>query len=92
MAQRGQEGHCIPVAERRRPGQALAAGRPAPQRRHIGLGPGFVNEDQAGRVDTAAVFQPLRPAADDIRPVPLAGDQRLFLKLNPAACTKSHTV
>jgi hypothetical protein len=92
MAERGQEGHGVPVAERRRPWQALSARRPAPQRRHVGLGPGLVDEDQAGWVDARSVFQPLRPAADDIRPALLAGNQRLFLKLNPAACTKSHTV
>ncbi len=91
LAERGQESHGVPVSERRRPWQALTAGRPAPKRGHVGLGPGFIDEDQAGRVDARPIFQPLHPAARDIRAIPLAGDQRLFLKLNPAACTKSQT-
>ena len=56
MAQRGDERHasafrsdqwrsCLdPVSERCLSNQALAPHRPAAQRGHVGLGPGFINE------------------------------------------------
>jgi len=79
MAQRGQEGHGIPVAEGSLADQALTTRRPAPQRRHIGLGPGLVDEDQPGRVDAGAMLQPLPSSMGDVRAVLFAGNQRLFL-------------
>ena len=92
VAQRRQEGHGLPVAVRRLGPEPLAARRPAPERRHVGLGPGLVDEHQPGRVDPALVFRPLRPPARDVRAVLLGRDQRLFLCVSPSACTNSHTV
>ena len=60
-------------------GQALAARRPAAQRRHVGLGPGLVDEDQAGGIDAALVRRPLRAPPRHVGTLALAGDQRLFL-------------
>jgi len=57
----------------------LSARRPPTKRRHVGLGPGFVDEDQARRVDAVLIGHPLQAAARYIGPVALAGDQRLFL-------------
>jgi hypothetical protein len=48
----------------------LAARRPPPQWRHVGFGPRLVDEDQPGRIDLAAVFTPLRAAADDVVSTP----------------------
>ena len=79
MAQRGQEGHGLPVAVRHLGLEPLAARRPAPERRHVGLGPGLVDEDQAGRIDPVLILRPLRPPSRDVGTIPLAGDQRLFL-------------
>ena len=79
VAERRQKGHGVPVAERGLARQALASWRPSPQGRHVGLGPGLVDEDQARRVDTRLKFQPLRPTPGDVGAVLLAGDQRLFL-------------
>ena len=39
----------------------LTALRPTPQRRHVGFGPGLVNERQATGVDPVPIFGPLRP-------------------------------
>src|SRR5262249_22217300 len=50
----------------------------AAQRGHVGLGPGFVDEDQASRIDAMLIGHPLLAAARHIRSVALAGDQRLF--------------
>ena len=60
-------------------GQARALGRPASERRHVGLGPGLVDEDQPRGLDLGLIFQPLRAASGDVGTVLLAGDQRLFL-------------
>ena len=79
MAQRGQEGHGLPMAVRHLGAEPVAAPRPSPERRHVGLGPGFVDEDQAGGVDAAAIGQPLPAPARDVGAVPLRRDQRLFL-------------
>jgi hypothetical protein len=79
VAQGRQEGHRVPVPEWRLAWQALTTRRPAAQRRHVGLGPGLINEDQPRRVDARPVFQPLRAPSRDIGAVPFAGDQRLFL-------------
>ena len=79
MAQRGQERQSRPAAVRDLGFKALAARRPAPQRRHVGLGPGFVDEDEAARVDPALMRRPLGPSSRHIGAIPLAGDQGLFL-------------
>jgi hypothetical protein len=79
VAQSGQEGHGLPVAVGRLARQSLSARRPPAKRRHVGLGPGFVDEDQPRGVDAPLIGHPLQAAARYIRPVALAGDQRLFL-------------
>ncbi|SDK66636.1 hypothetical protein SAMN05428953_118112 [Mesorhizobium muleiense] len=38
----------------------LSDRRPAPERSHVGLGPGFVDEHQAGGIDPNLVQNPLR--------------------------------
>lgn len=58
--------------------QALANATPAAYWRHIRLGPGFIDEDQAGRINLALMFFPLLPPARDIRAVLLAGVQTFF--------------
>ena len=62
---------------------AAARAAPAPERRHVGLGPGLVDEHQPGRVDPALVLLPLRPPACDVGALPLGRDQRLFYALAP---------
>jgi len=78
-AQGGQESHGLPAAMRHLGWQTLAARCPAPERGHIGSGPGLVDEHQTGSLEPVPVSQPLRPPPCDVGPVPLAGDQRLFL-------------
>ena len=85
MAQGGEEGHGRPVAVRDLGRQALPARPPAPQRSHVGLGPGLVDEDQASRIDAALIGPPLLAPAGYVRAVAFAGDQRLFLKLSPCS-------
>src|ERR1700756_3135116 len=91
MAQRRHKGHCLPVAVRNLGFEPLAARRPTPQRRHIGLGPGLIDEDQALGRDPGLIFFPLLAPAGDVRAVLLAGKHG-FLKLSCSAWTKFHTV
>lgn len=79
MTQGRQEGHGLPAAMRHLGRQALAARRPSPERRHISLGPGLVEEHQAGSVDPALIRLPLQAPPRDVGTITLAGDQRLFL-------------
>ena len=92
VTQSGQKGHGLPAAVWRFAWQALSAQRPSAKRRHVRLGPGFVDEDQTAGVDAVLIGHPLQAAARYIRPVALAGDQRLFLKLSFSAWTNSQTV
>ena len=91
VAQRRQEGHGLPAAVRDLGVEPLAARRPAPERRHIGLGPGLVDEDEAARIDPALIGGPPRAPSRHVGAIPLAGDQRLFLCVSLSAWTNSHT-
>jgi hypothetical protein len=91
VAQRCEESHGLPAAVRDLGVEPLAARRPAPERRHIGLGPGFVDEDEAARIDPALIGGPLRAPSRHVGAIPLAGDQRLFLCVSRSAWTNSHT-
>ena len=77
-AQRGDKRHGAPVAVRRAPDQAFAPGRPAAQVRHIGFGPGLVDEDQPARINPFLVAFPARPAVCNVRPVLLVGQRGFF--------------
>ncbi len=90
--QSGQERHGLPAAVRHLGLEPQAAWRPAPQRRHVGLSPGLVDEDQARGIDPAPILRPLRPPAGDVRTILLAGERGFFLKLSFSAWTKFHTV
>ncbi len=79
VPQGGQEGHRLPVTVRHLGLEALSARRPAPERGHVGLGPGLVDEDEAGRVDELLPARPLRPPARHVGAALLGRDQRLFL-------------
>ncbi|AGG71295.1 putative TRm2011-2 protein (plasmid) [Sinorhizobium meliloti 1021] len=75
----GDKGHGVPMAEGGVAHQSFAARRPAPQRRHVRLRPGLIDENEAGGINSGAVLQPSCPVAGDVGPLPFAGDQRLFL-------------
>jgi hypothetical protein len=51
---------------------------PAPQRRHIGLGPGLVDEDQPRWIDSRLILLPTGSMACDVRPVLFAGQNAFF--------------
>ena len=64
-------------------GQAFTPGCPAAQRCHVGLGPGFVDEDEPARVDPLLMTLPAVPAPGHIRPQLLGGPQRSFFERIP---------
>jgi hypothetical protein len=77
-AQGGQEGHGLPMAVRHLGFEPQAPSRPAPQRRHVGLGPGLIEEDQAAGVDPALILNPLRSPSRDVRTILFASHQCFF--------------
>ena len=79
------------MTERSLVAQPLTPWGPAAQRRHIRLGPGFIDEDEAGGINPPTILQPLFASACDVGPVLFAGEQRLFLKDRFSAWTNSHT-
>jgi hypothetical protein len=77
-AQGGQESHGFPMAVRDFGSQPHPPWRPAPKRCHVGLGPGFIEEDQATGIDPALIPMPLSAPSRDVRTILLAGHQRFF--------------
>ena len=77
-AQGGEKGIGPPAPVRRLADQPLAAFAPAPERSHVGLGPGLVNEDQTGRINALLMASPAEPSARDLRPVLLRGERAFF--------------
>jgi hypothetical protein len=78
VAQRGEEGHGAPVAVRHLGMQRRTAAMPAVGARHVGLGPGLVDEDEAGRVDASLVALPPMAPPRHVRPILLAGEDGFF--------------
>lgn len=78
MAQGGYEGHGVPVAMRCEPLQALAFWRPTTQGCHVGLGPGFVDEDQPGWINPTLIPFPPRPEPRHLWPFLLDGQSSFF--------------
>lgn len=79
MAQCCDESHGAPVSMWCAADQALTFGRPSPERGHVGLGPGFINEDQPARVDLPLMTLPAGAAAAYIGAVLFLGELGLFL-------------
>ena len=76
--QRGEEGHRSPMAARHLGVEPSAAWRPAAQRRHVRLGPGLVDEDEARRIKPSLIFTPLLAPSGDRRPELLGGQHAFF--------------
>ncbi len=76
-AERREEGHRAPVAIGHFGMEPLADRRPAPQGRHVGLRPGFIDEDEASRIKPALILLPLLAPPSDGRSE-LFGRQHAF--------------
>ena len=77
-SQGGDEGQGLPAAERGVGLQPGTSGTPAAQRRHVGLGPGLVDEHQAGGVDPPLILLPLLTPPGDVGTILLLCEQAFF--------------
>ena len=76
--QRGKEGQCSPATLGDFRDQSLTAWRTPVRARHVGLGPGLIDEDQAGWVKLALIALPLGPSSCHVGTILLAGAQAFF--------------
>ncbi len=77
-AQRREEGHGLPVAMGRVAVQTPALRPPAPDRRHVGLDPGLVDEHQAFGIKPGLPGPPSLPVPGDRRPGLFKSEQGFF--------------
>ena len=63
--------------------EALALGTSSPQPGHVGFGPRFVQEDQAGRIQSRLLPNPAAAGPADVGAVLFAGPENLFLYVRP---------
>ncbi len=75
VAERGNECRRHPMPMRHSGDKALSARRAPNEPRHIGLRPGFINEDETFRVQAGLACTPLLAGFDDIGAVLLGGTQ-----------------
>ena len=74
MPKRRDEGEGAPFAEGRPRHQLLAAPAPAPDRRHVRLGPCFVDENDFVGIDLLLRSAPLSTFLGNVGALLLAGD------------------
>jgi hypothetical protein len=73
----------LPLALRDLVDEPLSPWRPAAQAGHIGLRPGFIDEDQPPGVDEPLIASPSFAVATYVRAILLARDEGLFLSVTP---------
>src|SRR5690348_17725198 len=73
-----QEGQCAPVAVGGEAAQPLALRAPSAQRRHVGLDPGFVDEDQPLWIEIGLPGSTALTPARDVGAGLLKGEQGFF--------------
>jgi len=78
MAERGEEGHGLPAAIGDLGPEPRAARRPSPERRHVGLGPGLIEEDQAAGFNPVLIGRPLRAPPRNVGAILFAGEHGFF--------------
>ena len=78
MAQTGEEGQGLPVTVRDLGQESLSPWAPSAQTRHVGLNPGFVDEDQARGIKPVLMGFPAMAQPRYPRPILLLGHQRFF--------------
>jgi len=76
--QGSQEGQRAPMSVRSKAAQALAFRSPPPQRRHVGLDPGLIDEDQLAGIETGLPGAPTLSAAGNVGARLFKGEQRFF--------------
>ena len=77
-AKGGKEGHRLPVTVRHFGVEPLALGCPATQRGHVGLGPGFINEDEPSGIKPSLILLPLPAPPCHLGPELFGGQHAFF--------------
>ena len=77
-AERSKEGQSAPPALRGKAAQPITFLSPSAQRRHVGLDPGLVDEDQMPRIEAALPGSPAPPPSRNIGAGLLKREQRFF--------------
>jgi hypothetical protein len=77
-SKRTEECQRAPVTMGRKAAQALAFFAPAIEWGHVGLDPGFINEDQSFGIETRLKAVPALPASSDVGTGLFKGEQRFF--------------
>ena len=78
VAQAGNKGGCLPIAEGRRIDASTTPGRTAIASRHVGGGPRFINKYQLIDVHRRLRFTPCQSRCLHVLALLLAGVQRFF--------------
>ena len=78
MTECGKKGHGLPVTVGNLGPEPAAPRCPSPERRHVGLGPGLVKEDQAAGLNPVLMGRPLRAPARDVGTILFAGEHGFF--------------
>ncbi len=78
MAERGEKGKGSPVPVRHLRAKSLAAPGATMRAGHVRLRPGFVDEDQAFRIEAVLVFAPLNSPPGNRRSILLDGEHGFF--------------
>lgn len=78
VAQGREEGLCCPASVGNMIFESHATQTPSSERRHVRLGPGFVNENKPPRINCRLTLAPPPAPARDVETVLLAGDQGFF--------------
>jgi hypothetical protein len=76
MAERADEGERLPMPERSAGFEPLVFRTPAPERRHIGLHPRLVDENEAFWINAVLMLFPTRSSPRDIGTVLLSRQDR----------------
>src|ERR1700724_718969 len=82
--QGGAEGHCLPVTVRDLCREPAAPRAPTSDWSHVGLDPGFIDEDETGRINPRLIFFPARAAARHVGAI-LLGRQHAFFEAHSLA-------
>ena len=85
VAERGEEGRGLPVAVGDGGDDPLTAPGPAVAARHVGRGPGLVDEHQAFRADRRLSLPPGDPRSSDVRALLLGRVLGLFFRVRRSA-------
>src|SRR4029079_161362 len=78
MAERAEKCEGTPVTVRGEAAQACPFGAPAPQRGHVGLDPGLIDEDEPARIEPGLPGSPTLAATRHARASLFEGEQCFF--------------